>query len=631
MVQVQNVISGRIFLPLAIGYLWSYAKSDKKIDDNYELKNVFFRREPTEKIIDQMDNPSIIGLSTYVWNWEISKSVAKAAKAKWPDCKIVMGGPHVPYQADFQEELPYVDFVVTFGGEEQFQELLLENLSEDPDFDNIDGLITRNTKTMSKRKREENVNDFPSPYLDGFYDKLIEQHPDIHFNMVIESNRGCPYTCSFCDMQDKYYNKLNFFDLDTVKAEIEWGAKNQIEYIDCADSNFGIHKRDIGIAQIVADTKRKYGYPRMFNFTSAKNQPKHVEEIQTILGKVGIDRGISVSLQSFNQDTLDSIKRWNARNDMLEEKFSKYKTNNLESFVEIILGLPNESKESWIAGINDLLIRGYDQALLIHPLSVVPNTPFSDPSYIDEFDLKYTTTRSPAQGFCFGDESPEERETICYSSKTMPEEDWIDSYIYGKCIVGAQYFHGLSYFLALLMQREYKIAPGIFYEKQLEYSKSSKGFLNGEYISFRDNIRSSLFDLRPWGRKIFGDNDMYWSDQAAAAISIINNYQDYANDLLKFIKEEFKDIKIDLVKEVIDYNYFMLEKPSSESQVSKTFNYNWKNYFDNLDSLKAKSETYSIEYRPWKDHHDHAIHTYWYGRKSRRCFAQINKEKEIAS
>ena len=47
----------------------------------------------------------------------------------------------------------------------------------------------------------------PSPYLDGLFDKLTLSS-DETFEAPIESVRGCPYQCTFCEIGDKYFQKI---------------------------------------------------------------------------------------------------------------------------------------------------------------------------------------------------------------------------------------------------------------------------------------------------------------------------------------------------------------------------------------------------------------------------------------
>ena len=299
------------------------------------------------------------------------------------------------------------------------------------------------------------------------------------------------------------------------------------------------------------------------------------------------------------------------------------------SFVELILGLPLESKRSWFDGISSLLDSDYDSCLIIHPLSIVPNTPFAHPAYVEKYDLRYTATRSPAQGFCYGTECPEEREEICIGSSTMSSDEWIDCYYYGKSLVGAYYFHGLSYYVVQFLKRKKGIPSGYFFEKLLDYCKVSSGFLGTEYRDMTDALKQTLFDLRPWGRKIFGDSDMYWSDQAASAMIAIQNHDAFYNDIGDFTRSICDDIEDQQIRDLMKFNESMLEMPGVSYPLTETFNYNWFEFFEGKQELLQKETRYIFFGENWKGVQDHALKVYWFGRKSRRCFVNEVKNANL--
>ena len=62
----------------------------------------------------------------------------------------------------------------------------------------------------------------PSPHLTGVFDHIVKNNSNYKFHMTLETNRGCPYQCTFCDWGSLTYNKIKKFDIDRVFAEIEW-------------------------------------------------------------------------------------------------------------------------------------------------------------------------------------------------------------------------------------------------------------------------------------------------------------------------------------------------------------------------------------------------------------------------
>ena len=97
----------------------------------------------------------------------------------------------------------------------------------------------------------------PSPYLDGVFD---------HYGAavdaaIVESNRGCPFGCTFCDWGSATNQKVRKFDLQRVKDEIEWIGRHEVRVIWVADANFGIYERDIELAEWICEVKKKSTHP----------------------------------------------------------------------------------------------------------------------------------------------------------------------------------------------------------------------------------------------------------------------------------------------------------------------------------------------------------------------------------
>ena len=83
------------FLPFSVGVIWANAMQNQELKDNYELKDIIWRRERQQDIIDRLIDPDIIGFSTYVWSQQWNITLAKKIKDKWPNCLIVFGGPSI--------------------------------------------------------------------------------------------------------------------------------------------------------------------------------------------------------------------------------------------------------------------------------------------------------------------------------------------------------------------------------------------------------------------------------------------------------------------------------------------------------------------------------------------------------
>lgn len=341
-----------------------------------------------ETLLDQHGS-GILLCSNYMWTREANLLASAKAKAKYPELIVIHGGPDTPgYPAtckSYLEAHPYVDFTVQGEGEQTLRELL-GVLKSDPDrIAEIAGLSYLQAGKLHQgpaRKRSEDANLFPSPILTGIYDKLNWQAWNA---MPLETNRGCPYACTFCDWGSATMQKIRLFDMERIRAEVEWMAQRQIPKLWISDSNFGIFKRDLEITQIICDTKEKYGYPKLVISNYAKNTKQHLVDIIELLVDHGLVSTGIVSLQTRDAETLKAVRRSNIKTkeyDLLRETFEKRK---LPMSTQLMIGLPGSSRESFKADLRYFFNQTID--VQIFRTVVLPNSPMANPTYLAEHGL----------------------------------------------------------------------------------------------------------------------------------------------------------------------------------------------------------------------------------------------------
>ena len=75
------------------------------------------------------------------------------------------------------------------------------------------------------------------------YNELIENtNMNYNWESLVEPVRGCPYTCTFCEIGDRFYTKSIKQDKSKLFKEIDWVSKHKIEYLHLVDNNFGMIK-----------------------------------------------------------------------------------------------------------------------------------------------------------------------------------------------------------------------------------------------------------------------------------------------------------------------------------------------------------------------------------------------------
>ena len=308
------------WIPYSVLKVWSYSMTQEDIIANWEAKDFFFEKLPLKEYIDRMEEPAVAAFSSYLWNHKYQLGLAKAIKDKWPSCVIVFGGPEIPEVAhrldDFYAEHPFVDYTVHAEGEYAFANLLRQLDGKVTDLMNPDqlpqGVTTKGRYQMIKPDRIMDLDDTPSPYQNGLAQSLIDRYPGRGWSAVIETSRGCPFKCTFCDWGSLTYAKTKKFEQEYVYGDLDFLGKNKIPYVYFADANFGIFKnRDDEIIDYLIDVKEKTGFPEAVNFNWQKNST--IKTISTVkkLADVGFDRGFTLSVQSMSMEVLEIIERSN--------------------------------------------------------------------------------------------------------------------------------------------------------------------------------------------------------------------------------------------------------------------------------------------------------------------------------
>jgi len=188
----------QIHFPYSIGRLVAYIKNNSKLNKYFKFEKTFVFRPKVDEYAEQCSNSDILLCSCYVWNWEITTLLAKKVKDLNPNCLIIFGGPQVPnYSEGFFEKHPYVDIIVHGEGE-----FIIENIFaaflKDKNYFNIKGIETKDFRNTSE-SRIDDLDSVPSPYLTNIIWDLVEKVEGLSWIASWETNRGCPYQCTFCD------------------------------------------------------------------------------------------------------------------------------------------------------------------------------------------------------------------------------------------------------------------------------------------------------------------------------------------------------------------------------------------------------------------------------------------------
>jgi hypothetical protein len=309
LVQINTSFSGQNYFPYSAGLLQAYAQAHCSNIAEYEFIDIIYNRIPVDVAVNHLKDCDVVGFSTYVWNEQISLRIASELRKINEKCLIIFGGPQVPDDAEqYMRSNRFIDIAVHGEGEHVFALILQTPVSTTDwrEWTNIPGisyLIGNTFITNPKAGRLKSLDAIPSPYLTGVFDSIIKNNPNEQWLGLWETNRGCPFSCAFCDWGSAIQVKISKFDENRLYKEIDWFASHKVEFIFCCDANYGILVRDIDITKYVVNSKIKTGYPMALSVQNTKNATDRSYEVQKLLASVGLNKGVRLLLKTLNETT----------------------------------------------------------------------------------------------------------------------------------------------------------------------------------------------------------------------------------------------------------------------------------------------------------------------------------------
>ncbi|MBF0101231.1 MAG: radical SAM protein [Desulfobacterales bacterium] len=292
-------------------------------------------------------HPDIIGFSVYNWNADRTVYIARQIKSQRSDVRIVFGGPEITVDNERILSNSVVDFFVHGEGEIIFQRLL------------------QDTEYWKKRSGSEISDGFferaYSPYMQG----LLE--PEIENMMFLETQRGCPYHCSYC-----YYNKsrpsVTLAKLESILQGIQWAYDyplKELFLIDpCLNARPDLLRLLKGIQQINQDRRLS-----ILSELRAELIDSHIAEQFALAGFTEFEIG----LQSINPKALKILRRPTDLNQFISG-VTHLKKVGIRAKIDLIVGLPLDTPEGFKKSVDFLVEHNMTEDIQVFVLSILPGT-----------------------------------------------------------------------------------------------------------------------------------------------------------------------------------------------------------------------------------------------------------------
>lgn len=286
--------------------------------------------------------PDLVGITSLTFFYPDALQAAAAVKRARPQARVCLGGFHPTLYPRETLAQPDVDFVVFGEGEFTMIDLVDALAAGSGDLSGIaglgfkgpDGPVVNESRALTKK-----LDDIPHTDY-GLLDFSKYGHVLGHggANLALESSRGCPFACAFCDIRR---TKFRYRSPAVVVDVIESLYRKGVHSFFFVDDNLTVIKdRAIEICRLIVDRGLK------IDFKASSRVDTVNEEVLRSLKKAGCSR-LSLGIESSAQKNLDFLKK-GVTVRQIEDTLEAARRVGLPVFAYMMIGFPDQSKEEML-------------------------------------------------------------------------------------------------------------------------------------------------------------------------------------------------------------------------------------------------------------------------------------------
>lgn len=629
LVQINNSFDQQCYVPYSVGMLQAYAQQHLACADRFEFLLPIFRRIEVREAVAQLIDADLVCFSTYVWNVRLSLAIAAELKKQRPEVVTVFGGPQIPDQGaeGFLRENRCVDLACHGEGERVFK-AILEHI-DDHNWQAVPSLSyldqTDRFVQTPLDGRIKAISEVPSPYIAGVFEALIEANPDVQWVGLWETNRGCPFTCAYCDWGSATKNTVVARDMADVYQEVDWFGDHKIEFIFCCDANFSLLTRDLDIVKRVVKVKSRAGYPKALSVQSTKNFTENSYAIYELMGQADLSKGVSLSLQSVYEPTLEAIKRKNIPAETFREAQETLTRMGIETFTDIILPLPEETYESLVDGVVFTIENGQHNRIQFNNLSILPNATMGDPVYQKKYGFDIVETEIiNTHGSLTGDNAVAEKQQLVIGTHAMPQADWVRARVF-SWMTALLHFNKLLQIPFVLLNSLYRIG---YRDILCLFAEEAVSPIFAEIRQFFDAKARAIqkgdveyCESQKW-LNIWWPADELVMIQLCTENKLDQFYREAESCLVELMRDRGICDAEQLLGDATTLNRHLIKMPHQDLDLYLTLSYNvWDVYREALNGQETHLEQSQFNYRIdrtdqiWSSWEDWSRRVIWWGNK----------------
>jgi hypothetical protein len=341
-----------------------------------------------------------------------------------------------------------------------------------------------------------------------------------------------------------------------------------------------------------------------------------------------LNKGVDIALQSLDATTLKSVKRANISLDTYHELQRRFSRDGVETYTDLILGLPGETYDSFADGVSKVIENGQHNRIQFNNLSILPNSEMGDPEYqtLHGIVTVETNTINMHGSVIESEEEIQETQLLVIETSAMPREEWVKTRVFCWMAALLHFDKILQIPLILINQTQ-----GINYRELIEsfIDRSSDSYpVLAELRSLFDQWAT---DMQKGGPEYIHSEEwlnIWWPADEYALIRLCTQdklglfYEEAEKLLNVLIREKGLSLPSDLLHDSVTLNRRLVKLPLQTQDLDVKISYNiWEFYRSIITGspipLDKKSHVYHIDrssssWPSWEEWYREVV---WYGNK----------------
>jgi radical SAM superfamily enzyme YgiQ (UPF0313 family) len=367
-----------LWVNLGMTYVMSSVARKHKV---YLIDRMLHRDNFSEHMLAEIKNqmPQVVAFS--VNNYTVKEAVFLSAriKDKFPDIKVVFGGPGPTILPDETLSFPVVDAICIGEGEVAFLEYL--DVLEKGDslhgvksiwFKDINGGVVCN----GLRPFEQDLDSFPFPNWD-FWDiaAYMNEGEITPGTLRVLSSRGCPFSCSFCSnplwqksIPGTYYRRRNPAKvIEEIKNNFTKYKKIGFKFLMISDSIFAL---DDNHTRQFCELYIKAGLAKNIHWGAQVRAGLTDNSLAVLMKKAGCRR-VNVSIESGNDYMRNQIYKKNISREQIRISVKSFQQAGILVRSFVMVGGPDDTPQRF----NQTLDLAKELGLSISDLIIIRYVP----------------------------------------------------------------------------------------------------------------------------------------------------------------------------------------------------------------------------------------------------------------